>query len=49
MKRGAYEDLVKNLISTADTLDHTKDPCSEDFIPSIAVCSYISSLNIAIS
>ncbi|XP_053395814.1 protein O-linked-mannose beta-1,2-N-acetylglucosaminyltransferase 1-like [Mercenaria mercenaria] len=28
-----YEELVRNLISSAEVLDHSKDPCAEDFIP----------------
>ena len=33
MKSEPYELLVRDLIKSAKTLNHSKDPCAEDFIP----------------
>ena len=33
MKSDRYEVLVRDLIKSAKVLDHSKDPCAEDFIP----------------
>lgn len=33
MKKDSYEDLVTELIKSAVILDHTVDPCSDNFIP----------------
>lgn len=33
MKREMYEDLVKQLIKSARLVDHSLDPCHDDFIP----------------
>ncbi|PVD23743.1 hypothetical protein C0Q70_17016 [Pomacea canaliculata] len=33
MKKEPYEDLVKQLLRSAKVLDHSLDPCSEEFIP----------------
>ena len=33
MKSEPYEVLVRDLIKSAKVLDHSKDPCAEDFIP----------------
>ena len=33
MKSASYEVLVRDLIKSAKVLDHSKDPCAEDFIP----------------
>lgn len=36
MKRDEYEDLITDLIKSAKTLDHSKDPCSEEFVPKVS-------------
>lgn len=33
MRSKPYEVLVRDLIKSAKTLDHSKDPCGDDFIP----------------
>ena len=33
MTNEKYEELIKELIKSATVLDHSKDPCAEDFIP----------------
>ena len=37
MQSDKYETLIKDLIKSAKVLDHTIDPCAENFIPETKV------------
>ncbi|CAL1544988.1 unnamed protein product [Lymnaea stagnalis] len=47
LKKDEYEKLISELIAQADPIDHSKLPCSEDFIPSHLPKSAISSVYIS--
>ena len=52
MKSEPYEVLVRDLIKSAKVLDHSKDPCAEDFIPQDQVrytCIFFRNSHISIS
>jgi len=37
-----YEVLVRKLVTEAKVLDHTADPCGDNFIPNTAVSNFFS-------
>ena len=39
MTKSAYEEYIKDLIRSAKVLDHTADPCGDNFIPKNGVSS----------
>lgn len=44
MKKDAYEELIVELIKSSAILDHTLDPCKENFIPHNQVSSLCPSV-----
>ncbi|KAL3870054.1 hypothetical protein ACJMK2_042671 [Sinanodonta woodiana] len=45
LKKDNYEELVKNLIQNAKALNHTLDPCAENFIPDTKNDTYVLYIN----